>query len=204
MTSMAFLKGLGLGASLIMAIGSQNAHVLRMGLLRQHVGATVLVCIVCDMLLIAAGVAGMGVLIQHSPLLLELARWGGAAFLFWYGLRAWRAVLGNDSLAVAAGQVQIPLRQALLTVLAMTLLNPHVYLDTVVLLGSIGGQQPADSRLWFALGACCASALWFLSLGYGARLLAPLFAKPLSWRVLDGVVGSVMWSLAAVLALSGS
>ncbi|MFC3627281.1 LysE/ArgO family amino acid transporter [Vogesella amnigena] len=204
MTSVAFLKGLGLGASLIMAIGSQNAHVLRMGLLRQHVGATVLVCIVCDMLLIAAGVAGMGVLIQHSPLLLELARWGGAAFLFWYGLRAWRAVLGNDSLAVAAGQAQIPLRQALLTVLAMTLLNPHVYLDTVVLLGSIGGQQPADSRLWFALGACCASALWFLSLGYGARLLAPLFAKPLSWRVLDGVVGSVMWSLAAVLALSGS
>ena len=204
MTSVAFLKGLGLGASLIMAIGSQNAHVLRMGLLRQHVGATVLVCIVCDMLLIAAGVAGMGVLIQQSPLLLELARWGEAAFLFWYGLRAWRAVLGNDSLAVAAGQTQIPLRQALLTVLAMTLLNPHVYLDTVVLLGSIGGQQPEGSRQWFVLGACCASALWFLSLGYGARLLAPLFSRPLSWRVLDGVVGSVMWSLAAVLALSGS
>lgn len=204
MTSVAFLKGLGLGASLIMAIGSQNAHVLRMGLLRQHVGATVLVCIVCDMLLIAAGVAGMGVLIQQSPLLLEMARWGGAAFLFWYGLRAWRAVLGNDSLAVAAGQTQIPLRQALLTVLAMTLLNPHVYLDTVVLLGSIGGQQPEGSRQWFVLGACCASALWFLSLGYGARLLAPLFSRPLSWRVLDGVVGSVMWSLAAVLALSGS
>ncbi|SCK06619.1 LysE/ArgO family amino acid transporter [Vogesella sp. LIG4] len=204
MDSMVFFKGMGLGASLIMAIGSQNAHVLRMGLLRQHVGATVLVCIVCDVLLIGAGVAGMGVLIQHSPLLLELARWGGAAFLFWYGLRAWRAVLGNDSLAVATGQVQLSLRQALLTVLAMTLLNPHVYLDTVVLLGSIGGQQPAGSRLWFALGASCASLLWFLSLGYGARLLAPLFARPLSWRVLDGVVGTVMWSLASALALAGS
>ncbi|WP_174873220.1 LysE/ArgO family amino acid transporter [Vogesella oryzae] len=202
MNSVVFLKGMGLGASLIMAIGSQNAHVLRMGLLRQHVAATVLVCIVCDMLLISAGVAGMGVLIQHSPLLLELARWGGAAFLFWYGLRAWRAVLGNDSLAVAGGQSRIPLRQALLTVLAMTLLNPHVYLDTVVLLGSIGGQQPEGSRAWFAAGASCASLLWFLSLGYGARLLAPLFAKPLSWRVLDGIVGSVMWSLAGALVLS--
>lgn len=202
MSSMVFFKGMGLGASLIMAIGSQNAHVLRMGLLRQHVGATVLVCIVCDMLLISAGVAGMGALIEQSPLLLELARWGGAVFLFWYGLRAWRAVLANDSLAVAAGSVEIPLRQALTTVLALTLLNPHVYLDTVVLLGSIGGQQPVDSRLWFALGACCASLLWFLSLGYGARLLAPLFARPLSWRVLDGVVGAVMWSLAGALVMS--
>ncbi|MFC3530565.1 LysE/ArgO family amino acid transporter [Vogesella facilis] len=202
MSSMVFFKGMGLGASLIMAIGSQNAHVLRMGLLRQHVGATVLVCIVCDALLISAGVAGMGALIEQSPLLLELARWGGAAFLFWYGLRAWRAVLSNDSLAVAAGNVAIPLQQALATVLALTLLNPHVYLDTVVLLGSIGGQQPADSRLWFALGASCASLLWFLALGYGARLLAPLFARPLSWRVLDGVVGAVMWSLAGALLLS--
>ncbi|MEQ6291329.1 LysE/ArgO family amino acid transporter [Vogesella sp. GCM10023246] len=202
MSSMVFFKGMGLGASLIMAIGSQNAHVLRMGLLCQHVGVTVLVCIVCDMLLISAGVAGMGALIEQSPLLLELARWGGAVFLFWYGLRAWRAVLANDSLAVAAGSVRIPLRQALTTVLALTLLNPHVYLDTVVLLGSIGGQQPVDSRLWFALGAGCASLLWFLSLGYGARLLAPLFARPLSWRVLDGVVGAVMWSLAGALVMS--
>ena len=200
MTSVAFLKGLGLGASLIMAIGSQNAHVLRMGLLRQHVGATVLVCIVCDMLLIAAGVAGMGVLIQQSPLLLELARWGGAAFLFWYGLRAWRAVLGNDSLAVAAGQTQIPLRQALLTVLAMTLLNPHVYLDTVLLVGSIGAQQPTPLQGWFVAGASSASMLWFSLLGFGARWLAPWFARPRAWQVLDGLIGLTMWVLAALLA----
>ncbi|MDC7702025.1 LysE/ArgO family amino acid transporter [Vogesella indigofera] len=202
MLTASYFKGLGLGASLIMAIGSQNAHVLKMGLLRQHVGVTVLVCMLCDAVLIAAGVAGMGSLIQRSPLLLEVARWGGAAFLFWYGLRAWRAVLADESLQIAAGATAMPLKAALLTVLALTLLNPHVYLDTVVLLGSIGGQEAGAGRLWFALGACTASMLWFAALGYGARLLAPLFARPLSWRVLDGVVGTVMWTLAGALALS--
>ena len=202
MLTASYFKGLGLGASLIMAIGSQNAHVLKMGLLRQHVGATVLVCMLSDAVLIAAGVAGMGSLIQQSPLLLDIARWGGAAFLFWYGLRAWRAVLANDSLQVAEGAQAMPLQAALLTVLALTLLNPHVYLDTVVLLGSIGGQEAGEGKLWFVLGACTASVLWFTALGYGARLLAPLFARPLSWRVLDGVVGTVMWTLAGALALS--
>lgn len=202
MATWAFFQGFGLGAGLIMAIGSQNAHVLKMGLLRQHVGITVLVCMISDALLITAGVAGMGVLIRQSPLLLDVARWGGAAFLFWYGLRAWRAVLVNESLSVANDGAGLPLRQALLTILALTLLNPHVYLDTVVLLGSIGGQQAGAGKWWFALGAGCASVLWFCALGYGARLLAPLFARPVSWRVLDGIVGTVMWTLAAGLLTS--
>lgn len=191
----AALSGFSLAAGLIMAIGSQNAHVLRMGLLRQHVGKTVLVCMLSDALLIAAGVAGMGTLVQQHPLLLDLTRWGGAAFLFWYGLRAWRAAFANESLNLGDAAPRYTARQAMLTVLAFTLLNPHVYLDTVVLLGSIGAQQPGEGKLWFAIGSTTASILWFAALGYGARLLAPLFARPLSWRLLDGLVGTVMWSL---------
>ncbi|WP_374335641.1 LysE/ArgO family amino acid transporter [Leeia sp.] len=191
----AALSGFSLAAGLIIAIGSQNAHVLRMGLLRQHVGKTVLVCMLSDALLIAAGVAGMGTLVQQHPLLLDLTRWGGAAFLFWYGLRAWRAAFASESLNLGDTAPRYTARQAMLTVLAFTLLNPHVYLDTVVLLGSIGAQQPGEGKLWFAIGSTAASILWFTALGYGARLLAPLFARPLSWRLLDGLVGTVMWSL---------
>lgn len=195
----AALSGFGLATALIIAIGSQNAHVLRMGLLRQHVGKTVLVCILCDVALIAIGVAGMGTLVQQHSLLLDLARWGGAIFLFCYGLRAWRAAFSDACLQTGGAGRHYNGREALLTVLALTLLNPHVYLDTVVLLGSIGAQQAGNGKLWFAIGATLASILWFTLLGYGARLLAPLFARPLSWRLLDGLVGSVMWMLTASL-----
>lgn len=197
-----YLKGLGLGASLIIAIGSQNAHVLRMGLRREHVGMTIAVCILCEVLLIAAGVAGVGSLVEESPLLLAATRWGGALFLVWYGLRAWRAAFGNHALAASMHTTPMNRRRALVTVLAATLLNPHVYLDTVVLLGAIGAQQGAQGRWWFALGAMSAAIAWFTLLGFGARLLSPWFAKPSAWRLLDGMIGAVMLLLAVTLIVS--
>ncbi len=196
-----YLKGLGLGAGLIIAIGSQNAHVLRMGLRRQHIGLTVLVCIVCEVLLIAAGVAGIGSMVENSPALLVAARWGAAAFLAWYGLRAWRSALQHQALNAASPASIVTTRQALATVLAVTLLNPHVYLDTVLLLGAVGTQQGSDGKWWFAFGAMSAAAIWFLLLGFGARLLSPWFAQPAAWRVLDATIGAVMLLLAATLVL---
>lgn len=195
-----YLSGLGLGAGLIMAIGAQNAHVLRTGLRRQHVGLTVLVCIVVDAGLIALGVAGMGAAVQASPLLLGVAKWGGAAFLLWYGMRSWRAVFATGALHGAAAPAASA-RQALASVLALSLLNPHVYLDTVVLLGAIGASFPEAARASFALGAMCASILWFSILGYGARALAPLFARPLAWKCIDGLAGTTMLALSASVAL---
>ncbi len=197
-----YLKGLGLGAGLIIAIGAQNAHVLRMGLKREHVALTVGVCILCDVLLIAAGVAGMGAVIGRNPALLGLARWGGAGFLAWYGARAWRAAWRSGALAVAGGAAALGPRQALSMVLALSLLNPHVYLDTVVLLGSFGGQQAGLGKLWFAAGAMSASVAWFLALGFGARVLSPLFGRPMAWRALDGMIGAVMLGLAGTLAFA--
>ncbi len=196
-----YLKGIGLGAGLIAAIGSQNAHVLRMGLRRQHVGITVLVCIVFEVLFVAAGVAGIGTAVERNPTLLAAARWGGAAFLAWYGLRAWRAAFAQHALDATPYAAEMTMRQALATVLAVTLLNPHVYLDTVVLLGAISGQQGAHGKWWFALGAMSAASAWFMLLGFGARLLSPWFAKPSAWRVLDGVIGAVMLALATTLVL---
>lgn len=198
-----YLKGLGLGASLIIAIGAQNAHVLRMGLRRQHVGLTVAVCIVCETLLIGAGVAGVGSVVEQNALLLASARWGGAIFLAWYGLRAWRAASQSHTLNVkTGGEMPYSVRSALAAVLAVTLLNPHVYLDTVVLLGAIGAQQGTEGKWWFALGAMSAASLWFSLLGFGARLLSPWFARTASWRILDAMVGTVMLGMAAALILS--
>jgi L-lysine exporter family protein LysE/ArgO len=197
--SSAFIQGLGLSAGLIMAIGAQNAHVLRCGLRRQHVGVTVAACIAIDAVLICLGVAGMGVLVQASPLLLAVARWGGAAFLLWYGLRSFRAAYVGEAMAVKAAAA-LPVRRALLAVAALSLLNPHVYLDTVVLLGAIGGAFPAPARPSFALGAVCTSVLWFAALGYGATRLAGVFARPLAWRCIDLFTGVTMLALAVAVA----
>lgn len=204
-----FLQGLGTGAGLIIAIGAQNVHVLRTGLRRRHVALTAWICIAVDAVAIAAGVAGMGLLIQGQPLLLAAARWGGAAFLAWYGFGAARRALrggarlveGRAESGTAAGQ-GTSTRQALAAVLAVSLLNPHMYLDTVVLLGALGGQRPPPERAAFAAGAIAASTAWFLSLGFGARLLSPWFARPAAWRALDAFVAAVMLSLAAFLALT--
>lgn len=195
-----FFNGLGLGAGLIMAIGAQNVHVLRTGLRRQHVGLTVLTCILVDASLIAIGVAGMGAAVQASPVLMAAAKWGGAAFLLWYGIRSWRAVFAEGALKVAADEARITRRQALFSVLALSLLNPHVYLDTVVLLGAISGNYPLAGRPSFAAGAMCASVLWFTALGYGATRLSPLFARPAAWKWIDGAAGTTMLALSASVA----
>ena len=192
------LAGFALGFSLILAIGAQNAFVLRQGLRREHVLAVVLVCALSDAVLIAAGVAGFGALAEAGPGLERIMRYGGAAFLLVYGARAFRAAWrGGEVLEAGAGAGSLV--RAVLTCLALTWLNPHVYLDTVVLLGSVSAQY--EDRLAFGLGAVSASFAFFFALGYGARLLAPLFRRPASWRVLDAGVGAVMWSIAAGLLL---
>ncbi|ETX29263.1 LysE/ArgO family amino acid transporter [Roseivivax isoporae] len=194
----AALAGYGLGLSLILAIGAQNAFVLRQGLLRRHVLAVVLTCAVSDAVLIVAGVAGMGRLSEAWPWFGPAMRLGGAAFLLWYGgralLSAWRGGAAMD-----AGTAAQSLAAALGTCLALTWLNPHVYLDTVVLLGAVSAQY--DSRAAFAAGAVTASFSFFFALGYGARALAPLFARPGAWRLLDLVVGLTMWAIAMSLLL---
>ncbi|MDA8523218.1 LysE/ArgO family amino acid transporter [Acidovorax sp. NCPPB 4044] len=195
-----FLQGLGMSAGLIIAIGAQNVHVLRTGLRRRHVALTVGTCIAVDAVAIVAGVAGMGLLIQGQPLLLAAARWGGAAFLAWYGLAAARRALRGGARLAGTGEGPTPgARQALMAVLAVSLLNPHMYLDTVVLLGALGGQRPPAERTAFAAGAVAASTGWFLALGFGARLLSPWFARPSAWRALDAFVAAVMLLLAALL-----
>ena len=187
------LSGFGLGLSLILAIGAQNAFVLRQGLRREHVLPVVLVCAVSDAVLVTAGVAGFGALAEAVPGLERVMRYGGAAFLIAYGARAFAAAARGGE-ALEAGSGAGSRRRAVLTCLALTWLNPHVYLDTVVLLGSVSAQY-AD-RLAFGLGAVAASFVFFFALGFGARLLAPVFARPLSWRVLDIGVGAVMWGIA--------
>ena len=192
------LAGLGLGLSLIIAIGAQNAFVLRQGLRREHVLAVVAICAAADALLITLGIAGLGALIQQASWLLVVVRIGGAAFLIWYGVRAGIRALRPATLDTDPAGAPTSLRTAVLTVLALTFLNPHVYLDTVVLLGSIGATH-GDNRWWFAAGAAIGSVLWFSALGFGARMLRPLFAKPVSWRILDGVIAVVMIAIAVSL-----
>ncbi len=191
------IAGFSLGFSLILAIGAQNAFVLRLGLRRAHVLPIVLTCALSDAILIAVGVAGFGALATALPWLEPVMRWGGAAFLLIYGARAFHAAWRGGE-ALRAGEAAGSLRSAILTCLALTWLNPHVYLDTVVLLGTISAQYSA----WpFGIGAACASFTFFFMLGFGARLLAPFFARPAAWRALDLLVGAVMWGIAAKLLL---
>lgn len=194
----AALAGLGLGLSLIIAIGAQNAFVLRQGLRREHVLLVVVVCALSDAVLIVAGIAGLGALIEQADWLLVVIRITGAAFLTWYGISAARRALKPKTLEATEGGDSMTWVAALTTVLALTWLNPHVYLDTVVLLGSIGGTY-GDLRWWFAAGAVTGSILWFSALGFGSRALRPLFAKPIAWRVLDVVIAVVMIGLAVSL-----
>ena len=197
-----FLSGLGTGAGLIIAIGAQNAFVLRQGLLRQHVLPVVLVCIGGDILCICAGVAGMGALIRTNEWLLEFFRWGGALFLTVYGISAARrAASGNGSMEISEGGAG-SFMKAITSCLAFTFLNPHVYLDTVVLLGSIAAQYGEDLKWTFASGALTASVLWFTGLGFGARLLLPIFQNRKAWRILDTLIALVMWAIALTLVLN--
>lgn len=189
------------GAGLIIAIGAQNAFVLRQGLQRRHVGRVVLTCMFGDILLIACGVAGIGALVRQWPALLEALRYGGAAFLGVYGwLAARRAWRGTGALAPSTG-AETGWRRVWLACLAFTFLNPHVYLDTMVLLGSLSTRYAGSARIAFAVGACLASVAWFSTLGYGARLLLPVFRNPVAWRVLDAVMAVFMGALCLLLLL---
>ena len=196
-----FLTGLGTAAGLIIAIGAQNAYVLSQGLKKEHVGLVVACCILSDYALILAGVAGMGALVQRHPVLLEVLRFGGAAFLLSYAfLAARRAWQGGAAMLTRQTQPQSA-RRVLAACLAFTYLNPHVYLDTVVLLGGISTQFAGTSRWVFAAGAGAASTLWFLSLGFGARALRPFFATARAWRLLDSLIALVMAALGGLLLL---
>lgn len=198
----AALQGWLVGTSLILAIGAQNAFVLRQGIRREHVGWVVLACALSDAVLIAAGVAGFGAASKALPWLGDAMRWGGVAFLLAYGALRFRAALqGNEALNPGVGEAA-PLGQVLTTCLIITWANPHVYLDTVALLGSISAQY-APHQLSFGLGAMLGNFGFFAALGYGARLLAPVFANPKAWVVLELVVGCTMWAIAAGLALGG-
>ncbi|BCP52647.1 amino acid transporter [Kaistia sp. 32K] len=197
------VEGFFLGASLIVAIGAQNAFVLRQGLARSHVFPIATFCFLADAMLIAAGVGGLGALVQGAPRVLFVVTLAGAAFLFVYGAMALRRAFHAEALS-ASGAAEMRLGPALATVAALTFLNPHVYLDTVVLLGSLSGRHAGTARLAFGAGAMVASCVWFYALGYGARLLAPVFARPVAWRILDVAIGVVMFSIAASLVVSRS
>lgn len=195
---LAAFAGLGLGLALIVAIGAQNAFVLRQGLRGEHVVAVVAVCALSDLLLIIAGVAGTGALLDRVPTAVPVMRWLGAAFLLGYGALAARRALRPAGALVAQASQQTPLLPTVLTASALTWLNPHVYLDTVVLLGSVAATHD-DLRWHFGAGAAVGSLLWFSVLGAGARLLRPVFAKPGAWRVLDATIAVVMGILAVGL-----
>jgi len=193
------VQGLVLSLGLLVAIGAQNAFVLRQGLRREHVGSVVLFCAGADAALIAAGVLGMARALGQSPGLARALALAGAAFLAIYGWQALRRARQPNRLQAAQGGTGLRRGAAMAQVAAFTLLNPHVYLDTVVLVGAVGAQQPAAARGEFLFGAGLASVLWFSALGFGARLLAPWFAQARSWRMLDGAVGLTMLLLAAAL-----
>lgn len=195
-----FVQGLALSLGLIVAIGAQNAFVLRQGLRREHVGSVVLFCAVADAVLIAAGVLGMAQAVGEHPGFARALALAGAVFLATYGWQALRRARQSNQLRPEETGTGLRLAGVLTQAAAFTLLNPHVYLDTVLLVGSIGAQQPTALRPWFVAGASCASLFWFGILGFGARWLAPWFARPKAWQVLDGLIGLTMGVLALLLA----
>lgn len=202
MSTTAFLHGFTSTAILVAAIGAQNAFVLRQGLRREHVLPVVLVCALSDAVLLQAGVWGMGGVLAARPEWAQAMRWAGALFLTGYAIRAGARVFQPGHLLVAANGPGASLRSTLLTVMALTWLNPHVYLDTVLLLGTMASPYPMWARATFAAGGSLASALWFLSLGFGSRWLAPVFASPTAWRALDAGTAATMVALASVMVVS--
>ncbi|MDB5101448.1 MAG: amino acid transporter [Cyanobacteria bacterium RYN_339] len=193
-----FFTGFGLSAALIMAIGAQNLFVLRQGLRREHVGPIVFFCGCADAVLIVAGIVGVGAFLAALPGLTLFLALGGSAFLGWYGVSALLRMMSPGAMTVSEG-AGVTLGRAIAAAAAFTFLNPHVYLDTVLLMGAAGSSQPVDLRPTFVLGAVSASFAWFTALGYGARLLVPLFSRPAAWRILDAFVGVTMLTLAGSL-----
>ncbi|RJO69975.1 amino acid transporter [Nocardia panacis] len=192
---LAAASGLGFGFALIVAIGAQNAFVLRQGLRGEHVFAVVAVCAISDIVLILVGISGLGAALAAAPALITAIRYAGAAFLFCYGLLAARRALSSATLVAEPGST-VALGATVATALALTWLNPHVYLDTVLLLGSFANTYAGADRWFLGLGAMASSVLWFTGLGFGARRLGPLFARPMAWRILDILIAVTMVALA--------
>lgn len=197
-----FIQGFGAGGGLIVAIGAQNAFVLSQGVRGNHHVIIALICILCDAVFITAGVAGIGGTVSANPALAQWVAWGGAGFLFVYGCGSLRSAVRGGSLETNDRAV-LSLGAAILTTLAVTLLNPHFYLDTVILLGGISSRFHGENRLLFWAGAVSASTLWFICLSLGGQMLAPIFRKQISWRILDTLVWATMWTIAASLIMHG-
>lgn len=194
----ALLPGFFTGLSLIIAIGAQNAFVIRQGLLKQHVTLIVAICAISDAALIYLGTGGLGTIIQNRPSLLEFIRWFGVAYLSWFGIKSVKSALKTQSLQAGEG-AEVSKRKIIATCFALTFLNPHVYLDTVILLGSVANQFESD-RWFFAFGAAVASLVWFSAIGYGARAASKFMSKPIFWKVLDSLIAIVMFTIAITLA----
>lgn len=196
----AFFYGLSIGFSLILAIGAQNAFVLKQGLKKQYVFWVCLICSLSDAILMSLGVTGFAKVIEQYPEIVSIAKYLGAAFLFWYGFANFKSAFANRDALKPIGADEESLAKVIIICLSFTWLNPHVYLDTLVLIGSISTQF-ADDKYQFAAGAILASFIFFFSLGFGARFLRPIFEKPKSWMILEFVIGIVMWSIAVSLLL---
>ena len=194
----ALIPGFFTGLSLIVAIGAQNAFVIKQGLLRQHVLLIVAICAISDAALIFLGIGGLGALVQSNTSVLEVIRWFGVLYLTWFGIKSIRSALTNQSL-VASESGTTSAKKIATTVLALTFLNPHVYLDTVILLGSVGNQFNED-RWFFAVGASVASFAWFSTIGFGARAASKYMSKPIFWKILDSAIAVVMFTIAITLA----
>lgn len=194
----AFIPGLLAGLSLIIAIGAQNAFVIRQGLTKKYVFLTVAICSVSDAMLIALGASGLGALIKSNTAVLEIVRWFGVSYLIWFGIKSVRSALKVQVLT-AAGEASGSRKSVITTVLALTFLNPHVYLDTVILLGSISNQFGED-KWYFTAGAALGSVLWFTAIGYGAKSASRFMSKPIFWKILDSLIAVIMFSIAAFLA----
>ena len=190
------LKGFIVTISLIVAIGAQNAYILKLGLLKQHVLKAVLICIFFDFILISAGVLGLGYFIQGNQLLINIIAIIGIVFLIFYALLSFKSAFKNESLQIDGEVKTNPLKEVITMLLVFTLLNPHTYLDTVLLIGGIGANIAQDLKVYFLLGAILGSSVWFFTLGFGARVLIPLFKKPITWKVLDISIGFVMLTIA--------
>ena len=197
------LRGALISASLIIAIGAQNLFVLKQGLLRNHIFYVSGICFICDFVLMSIGILGVGTFISNNPFITNILAILGALFLIWYGFKAFKsAIKGTSSMQVQSQDSNNnSLVKVILATLAITLLNPHVYLDTVVIVGGIAGTLNSEQKMAFLTGAVCVSFIWFFSIGYGARLLTPLFKQKRMWVVLDCLVGLVMFYIAYRLIL---
>ena len=194
----AIIPGLLAGLSLIIAIGAQNAFVIRQGLTKKFVLLTVLICAFSDALLIALGASGLGALIKSNKNVLEFVRWFGVAYLLWFAFKSAKSALKKEVLN-SAGEASADRKSVILTVLALTFLNPHVYLDTVILLGSISNQFGSD-KWFFVIGAMLASFIWFTAIGFGAKSASKFMSRPIFWKILDSIIAAIMLSIAALLA----